>query len=681
MTFRAAATGLLLGLLIAAGGYINDSILRLASVTSGQLMPVSVFGLLIPAMLVAAPFLRWIRRSLAPRPGETAVVVTLMLAGCGIPARGLMQTFIHTLALPAYWSRLRPGWQERELLSFAPSEALPAGGEYDPRVMEGLLRGRAEGGGPADWLGDVPWDAWAEPLSVWMPLVLLLGACSLCLALIVHRQWSRHERLRYPIATFATSLLDEPNDGVLAPIFRNRRFWIGLLPLLGVHMVNLVHAWHPDAIEIPLHIDMTAVAQKWPAIADVPWGTRLLRPDILPLVVAFGYFLASDISLSLGLSMYVLMPVMLVFLSHGVDVKTDYMRGGLTGWQRFGSYLAFAIIMLYTGRSYYWAVLKKALAGAPARTRAPGYAVWACRVLILCAAVAAGMIARLGLSWPLAALLVGLILVMFLGTARISAETGLFFIQPRWQPMGVMIALFGGYSLGPEGMVVIGLACAVLCYDPSQVLMPYATNGLKICEETGTRPAAPALGAGAVYGIGAVLAVVVALTAVYRVGLRRDSYSFRRLPTTTFEVAGDEIDDLRGVGQLSASRQLGPLERLTSLRPKPMFLYCAGAGVILVLVFSAFRLRWPFWPLHPVMFLVWDTWPMVKCGFSFLLGWALKKAVTQLAGHRAYRDLKPLMVGIVAADLLAGLVSMSVGAVYYAVTGVPAPVRFSVLPG
>jgi hypothetical protein len=98
-----------------------------------------------------------------------------------------------------------------------------------------------------------------------------------------------------------------------------------------------------------------------------------------------------------------------------------------------------------------------------------------------------------------------------------------------------------------------------------------------------------------------------------------------------------------------------------------------------VLAFAALRLRWAKWPLHPVLFLVWSTWAGRDMSASFLGGWMLKLLVTRYAGAGWYQRLKPLMFGLIAGELLGGLVPMGIGFVYWLKTGLP-PKVFNILP-
>ena len=85
---------------------------------------------------------------------------------------------------------------------------------------------------------------------------------------------------------------------------------------------------------------------------------------------------------------------------------------------------------------------------------------------------------------------------------------------------------------------------------------------------------------------------------------------------------------------------------------------------------SFLKLRYTWWPVHSVLFLFWGTWGLSNFIWSFLLGWMLKTAITRLGGHKTYQSAKPLMVGIIAGDVIGALVFMAVGAIYYFVTGI-----------
>jgi hypothetical protein len=80
-----------------------------------------------------------------------------------------------------------------------------------------------------------------------------------------------------------------------------------------------------------------------------------------------------------------------------------------------------------------------------------------------------------------------------------------------------------------------------------------------------------------------------------------------------------------------------------------------------------------------VAFLVWGGVPIQYFGPSFLVGWAVKTGVITYGGARAYHQVKPLMIGVIAGELLAALFWMGVGAAYYFLQG-KTPASYAVFP-
>ena len=89
-------------------------------------------------------------------------------------------------------------------------------------------------------------------------------------------------------------------------MFRQRLFWIGALSVLGIHLINYLHAWFPDdTLYVQRRFDLTALRELFPTFVKGP-HSHLLRPAIYFTVIAFAYFLASDVALSLGLGPFLI---------------------------------------------------------------------------------------------------------------------------------------------------------------------------------------------------------------------------------------------------------------------------------------------------------------------------------------------------------------------------------------
>ena len=90
---------------------------------------------------------------------------------------------------------------------------------------------------------------------------------------------------------------------------------------------------------------------------------------------------------------------------------------------------------------------------------------------------------------------------------------------------------------------------------------------------------------------------------------------------------------------------------MAAINPHTGLLVCVLIGMGLVLLCSSLRLHFPKWPFHPVMFIVWHTYPGKIFCASFVVGWLIKTLVTSYGGASIYGRLKPLMIGLVAGEI------------------------------
>jgi len=685
MTVRAVILGLLGAALIAGLGYYNDDVLCLNKVV-GNHFPISVFGLLFVGMIAINPLLYLLRRSWRFSAGELAVMLVCVLTACSIPGSGLMRTFVTSLAMPIARVSDETTWKKTGILSYVPKQLLPNEGVNDEKVIGDLKAGKATGGQWIDPVEDVPWGAWSGPLSWWVPLILLCMLGVTGLSLVVHRQWSGGERLRYPIADVTSLIIRSEPGSAFAPIFRQRLFWLGLGVILVIRVVNGLREWYPeDMILIDTVFDFDpAIINAWPKMANLPqrWSVTSLR--LYFTVIGFAYFLASDVGLSLGISKMAWLAFSGLMFAYNVDIGGGgYFEGGPGSWMTFGAYFGVGLMLIYTGRSYYWRVIRSAFLFQPDENLERA-SVWGARAFAVCSIGMVALLHMIGLDILLGVLTVGLTFLLFLVMARISAETGLFFIQTSWQAFAIILALFGAAALGPKVMVTIGLVASILSVDPRECLMPFLVNAYKVCDDNHVRPGRAGWSSTAAIVLAVAVAIPVVIYVCYDTGIPaegKDDWARTDVPAFAYDAAAKPTDMLQIKGELAKSLEVSELGRLSSdvFQPDRRFLWSAGGGLVLVLVCSFARLRFPWWPIHPVLFLVWFPNPLNHFAWSFFLGWMIKSLVTRLGGVRAYQRGKAMMVGIIAGDLLGGLTFIAVAMIHKFTFGTD-PKVYNILP-
>lgn len=557
--------------------------------------------------------------------------------------------------------------------------ALLDGGRADPFLVDTLMQGR--GANQELSLSELPWRAWWPTIRLWGSVAFLLGLCSLCLALVVHPQWSRRELLPYPIVRFLDEASARKPERGWPEVTGQKLFWLGFAVVVFWHTLNGLHAWFPEVPEMPFQQDLWALTELFPNAARVGGQYGWFGPTIFLSVIAFSFFMSTSASFSLGISHVLFLIFGSLMIRNGLELDGDGLGTKRSNLLRFGAYLVYGAMIIYTGRHYYKQVLLGALGRARSR-ETPSYTVWAARGLILASVLATLSLCGSGLGWFLSGTFVFLTLLTFVVMTRMVCETGAFFLQTSWGPVGVMTALFGFDAIGPTPFVILALASVLLVLDPRETLMPFLQNGLKMTEvEGGASPGRMSPWLVFVMLAGFVVAGVVSFSLQYNLSATQvgNTWGTHQLPTVAFSTLSRFVADSAARGSLAEATATSGWHSLSLVQPIDDAVFWTLLGGALVLGASVARLRLPWWPLHPIAFLVWDTYPIAMFGVSFLLGWMVKASVVGLTGARGYHVVKPLMIGVIAGELLSGLFWMATGVVYYFITG-QASVSYSIFP-
>ena len=213
------------------------------------------------------------------------------------------------------------------------------------------------------------------------------------------------------------------------------------------------------------------------------------------------------------------------------------------------------------------------------------------------------------------------------------------------------------------------LLSGVLLLDPREALMPYLVNVLRLLEWHRLRLGRSVLLCVAAIVVGLCIAVPVTLYFQYDRGLETVDSWTQLASSYPFTNALAAKRELAAAGTLAAAESRHGLERFRHLQPNRACLLGFLAGLGLVLLCAAGRVRYTRWPIHPVLFLIWGTYPAWRFAPCFLLGWLLKGLVVRYGGSQLYRLLLPLFTGLIAGEILGYLTGIAAGLTYSFGTG------------
>jgi hypothetical protein len=690
MTRRAIIIGIFSAVVFAVGGRYVEAYGLGPRMVRGQL-PVSVYGMLICFVLLLNPLIGLIRKSWRFKPSEIATILALLLSVCTIIDVGMLRFFPNMCVNLIQSERTRPGWQKANVLKLTPPSLLANDCNYSQSVVDGWVLPNdplalpADSWNPVSWTkpgavssftdsirsswNRVPWKAWKGPLTTWGLVIAFTFIAVISLNIIVHRQWARKERIPYPLAEISSSLLSEDESG-RTRIFHNKLFWIGVSVVVIIRLVNSVALWYPDTITLPMTYSFSPLKEVWPRMMEIRCAQHLTNATIYPAAMGLTFLVASDIGFSLGVTNIISSVVLYMLMIWGMNISGDYMTGGYKEWQTYGSYLGFACILIYIGRRYYWQSLKEAVTFLP-QEETERASTRAIRVFFLAMAGLVITLAVVGLPWPMAIFAAFTTMLMYVVLARLNAEAATFFYSPTWMLPGVVVGLFGLDTMGPTALIIVGFFAFVLSGDQFEAVMPFVANGLKTASDTGVKVGR----LGVLIGAGLLLATSAAIFSEIWSGYQNSGYNYTgpQYPTMVYNSAERAITKLNLAGDLERVNSLSGLRHLAEMRPETGFLLYVAIGFGAVIAISALRLRWTWWPFHPLILLTFGAWTMGRYGASFLLGWMLKALILRLSGSAKYMELRPMMIGVVVGDLLAGFIIFIMLWINYAWTGTQPP--------
>ncbi len=626
VTRRAFWLGIIMVIVLAALTPLNDLVMKNTPVI-GNHLPIGILTPVMAMVLALNPYLK--RTGRHPfSAAEMVVIFGMLLVAAAAPSSGLMRYLAPMLISPTYLTAQYP-WM-KQLVDMIPWWLTPARDPTSPIVTKYILGLDLQRG------DSTPILPFLIPAVFWGILSVAILGSAFYLAAIFRRQWVKHERLSYPLATLPLELLADPEEGrCYNALWRNPLLWAGIaIPALVYGLGGLHEIW-PGMPYISLAYNFSS------AFTEAPWDgvpAYICANRVYLSVIGICFFLPSQIALSLWLFLVINGVARALLLQRGVDLWQHESARGI------GIYLGYFGAIVWLARGHLWHVIKCAWRNAPRdpeemtsyRTMVKGW--------LICTIVAAVFLLIVGVSPVIAGLtlLAGTVLVTLM--ARVSAETGLFFLGATWIPSQVLAMLLGPKVVSTGSYLWSTIVSRVYFADMRETLMPFATNTFRMAGAVGEsrRP---------VFTRWLVTALLVSMFVSalsshflsYRIGRAAmgDDYATRTVPFITLSETYRHVH--------SAGEPVGANWGHV----------WAGAGMVAALM--AGRMLWVGFPFHPVGLLLMNSWPLQVFWFSIMLGWGIKQVLLHYGGAPVFRRARVFFIGLIVGELMAAGFWMFVG--------------------
>jgi hypothetical protein len=204
-----------------------------------------MFGSGVPGMaplvilfLAAALNPLWKRtRSAGLSRRELLALYGIIVVGAPLVTHGILVWALSTNISHQYLARAMPEW-ETAFLQHLPPWFSPT----NSAAVEAYFQGRSP----------VPWAEWRGPALGWGSYMLALFTATLCLILLLRRQWISHERLAFPLAQVPLEMVQGETASGRGRLPATWVFWIGFLISFGLTTISRLSGLFPAIPDIPL---------------------------------------------------------------------------------------------------------------------------------------------------------------------------------------------------------------------------------------------------------------------------------------------------------------------------------------------------------------------------------------------------------------------------------------------
>jgi hypothetical protein len=629
ITTRSVAIGLILAIFLNVWVSYGTYILQTSRMSVGHL-PISAFALFLLVPLIFNPIARWIAPGSVFTGVEQAIIFCILLISSLIPGKAFISYFLTIVSTPFYFAQPENQWNELFIPYLPPWLVASNSGNAMGFFYEGL---------PENNL--IPWSPWIVPVIWWSSLFVALFFIGGCVSAIFRKQWVDYERLTFPLIQIPQELIlhDQTKGKKWPDILYNRIFQLGFCLALTIAIWNMVSYW---GWVPPLPIgSFLSPLQLDPIFPAIP-----LRINIYML--CFAYFINVEILLSIWafFLLGILEIGILGFIGLNMGSSGPGGSGGVNA-QFFGGFMMYVGYSLWTARSHIKSVVQKAFTQRPdiddSKELLPyKTAFWG---LLLGVLYVAGWLHQSGLSLPVIGVFLLFLFILYFGTTKIIAETGIMFLDLPVNAHHITVLTLGSGNLSKSSLTGLGLTSTFArnwrgMGMGSLILADKMTDGF-LPKKKG-------------------LLLVLLLTFLVSM-LSSITYTIYTGYTTTgaYNFGGGAFTSLnKSYYNDIALWMQNPL----SLGQNEPWFMLSGALILVLLLKLRHWLLW--WPLVPVGFAICFASTIRDSILSIFLAWLIKYILLKI-GTITYQTGQRFFIGLLLGYTVGVVISFGVDAIFF----------------
>jgi len=485
----------------------------------------------------------------------------------------------------------------------------------DMRVLKGFYEG-----GDTLYRAEVL-QAWALPVAMWSLFIMALVLVMLGITTLVRKQWLEGEHLACPLVNLPVEIAT-PRPR----LFTGDIFWLGFTVAAGLDIYNSFAFLYPSLPSIPIEQTDMGVYFRGRPWSAVGWFPR----SFYPFMIGMGYLMPTDFLFSCWFFYLFWKVEAVVSTALGLDSIPQFP---FSNYQAFGAYALFGLHALWIGRGYLkavWARIMRQPGGAPESNEAMSYRAAAISILI-------GLVtliwfsASMGLQVWLGVLFFVIYFGLAVAITRMRAQFGapvhdLHFTGPDQ----ILTSALGSKAFPRRDLIALSIF-----YWFNRAYrnhpMPFMMEAMRMQDRSKARNRGVAEAVMIAAAIAIIAAFWTSLHMYYDLGARARGRMF----------AGEAYPKL-------ASWLIAPTGT------NWYALAAIGVGFCFGTFLQVMRLRYMWWPFHPLGFAVSGNWEMNLVWMPLLVAWILKTCIVKYGSHKLYQQAQPAFLGLILGQFVVG---------------------------
>lgn len=543
---------------------------------------------------------------------ELLAIVAIGLVGAVVPGSGVAGFLMGIISTPFYFATPENAWAQY-YHPHLPSWIVPTEIEETRAFYEGLRPDQT----PNWWI-------WIIPLLWWSSLILAIFAGSACLMVLLRKQWAEHEKLAYPLAEVPIEMTEDIKAH-LTGLYQSRLFWIGAGIAFSLFAWNAL-SWFYPTLPNPNILPSAGYfrfARNAPGIYLDPFQF---------FTIGFAYFANLQLLFSIWVffALYIIEGLIFTRLGFQIQSSIDSFSADppTQAWKCFGALACLVFWRLWIARQHLTRIwhhvfTRKQTIDDSQEMVSYRTAVW---VLIISVIYALFWLMQIGFDLTAALMFLFAMSIIYLGIARVVAETGVAYAQATVTPQAFVMDLRGTHAMTAPTLTGIMLSYSLIDYMRG-LFTPGLAHTIRLGDHIKGNKRTLLLCA----AIGVFAGLLASAWLTLHMGHQTGAYNFSRL-------------FFNGNPKAVFSTTLAQMR--TPKLPDPNRYLFLGLGIVQMSVLTLLHYRFRWWPLHPIGLVLSASDNHKSMVLPVFITWAAKSIIMRVGGVHLYRRAKPLFMGL-----------------------------------